>query len=38
MEMNLKITVLVKVGTEDEISEKDADVSSELFLLKIFGG
>ena len=30
--MNLKITVFMKVGTDDEIGEKDADVSSDHFL------
>ena len=32
MEMNIKIKVLMKVGTVDEIDEKDADVSSGHFL------
>ena len=35
--MNLKIKVLMKVGTVDEIDEKDADVSSNHFLIKNFG-
>ena len=38
MEMNLKITVFMKVGTDDEIGEKDVDVSSDHFLLIIFLG
>ena len=33
MEMNLKITVFIKVGTDGEIGEKDADVSSGHFQL-----
>ena len=31
MEMNLKITVIMTVGTDDKIDEKDADVSSDHF-------
>ena len=38
MEMNLKNEVFTKVQTDDEIDEKDADVSSDHFLLKIWGG
>ena len=38
MEMNLKIKVFMKVGTDDEIGEKDVDVSSNNFLSKIFWG
>ena len=34
--MNLEITVFMKVGTDDEIGEKD--VSSDHFLLKFFWG
>ena len=30
--MNLKIKVFMKVGTDDEVDEKDADVSSDHFL------
>ena len=36
--MNLKIKVFMKVGTDDEINEKDAAISSDHILLKIFGG
>ena len=36
--MNLKIKVFMKVGTDDEINEKDAAISSDHFLLNIFGG
>ena len=36
--MNLKIKVLMKVGTDDEINEKDAAISSNHFLLNIFWG
>ena len=36
--MNLKIKVFMKVGTDDEINEKDAANSSDHFLLNIFGG
>ena len=36
MEMNLKIKVLMKVETDDEINEKDAAISSDPFLLNIF--
>ena len=32
MEMNLKIKVFMKVGTDDEINEKDAAISSDHFL------
>ena len=38
MEINLKIKILTKVGTDDEIDEKDAAISSDYFLLKILGG
>ena len=38
MEMNLKIKVFMKVGTDDEIDEKDAAISFDHFLLKFFGG
>ena len=38
MEMNLKIKVFTKVGTDDEINEKDETISSNHFLLKIFWG
>ena len=38
MEMNLKIKVFMKVGTDDEINGKDAAISSDRFLLNIFGG
>ena len=38
MEMNLKIKVFMKVGTDDEIDEKDAAISSDHFQLKIFWG
>ena len=38
MKMNLKIKVFMKVGTDDEIDEKDAAISSNHFLLKIFRG
>ena len=38
MEMNLKIKVFMKVGTDDEIDEKDAAISSDHFLLKNFFG
>ena len=38
MEMNRKIKVFMKVGTDDEIDEKDAAISSDHFLLKIFWG
>ena len=38
MEMNLKIKVFMKVETDDEIDEKDAAISSDHFLLKIFLG
>ena len=38
MKMNLKIKVFMKVGTDDEIDEKDAAISSDQFLLKIFVG
>ena len=36
--MNPKINAFIKVGTDDEADEKDADVSSDHFLLKIFWG
>ena len=36
--MNLKIKVFMKVGTDDEINEKDAAISSDHFLLNIFLG
>ena len=36
--MNLKIKVLMKVGTDVEINEKDAAISSDNFLLNIFWG
>ena len=36
--MNLKIKVFMKVGTDDEINEKDAATSSDHFLLNIFWG
>ena len=36
--MNLKIKVFMKVGTDDEINEKDAAISSDHFLLNILGG
>ena len=36
--MNLKIKVFMKVGTDDEVTEKDAVISSDHFLLNIFGG
>ena len=36
MEMNLKIKVFMNVGTDDEINEKDAAISSDRFLLNIF--
>ena len=36
--MNLKIRVFMKIGTDDEIGEKDADVSSDHFLLNFFFG
>ena len=32
MEMNLRVKVFMKVGTDDEIDEKDPDVSSDHFL------
>ena len=32
MEMNLKVKVFMKFGTDDEIDEKDSDVSSDHFL------
>ena len=32
MKMNLKIKVFMKVGTDDEIDEKDATISSNHFL------
>ena len=38
MEMNPKIKVFMKVGTDDEINEKDAAISSDHFLLNIFWG
>ena len=38
MEMNLKIKVFMKVGTDDEINKKDAAISSDHFLLTIFLG
>ena len=38
MMMNLKIKVFKKVGTDDEIDEKDAATSSNHFLLNIFWG
>ena len=38
MKMNLKIKAFMKVGTDDEIDEKDAAISSDHFLLKFFGG
>ena len=38
MEMNLKIKVFMKVGTDDEINEKDPAISSHHFLLNIFFG
>ena len=38
MEMNLKIKVFMKVGIDDEIDEKEAAISSDHFLLKIFLG
>ena len=34
----VKIKVFVKVGTDDEINEKDAAISSNFFLLNIFWG
>ena len=36
--MNLKIKLFMKVGTDDEINEKDAAISSKHFLLNIFWG
>ena len=36
--MNLKIKVCMKVGTDDEINEKDAAISFNHFLFKIFFG
>ena len=36
--MNLKIKVFMKVGTDDEINEKDAAIPSYHFLLNIFWG
>ena len=38
MKMNLKIKVFMKVGTDDEIDEKDAAISSRPFPIKIFLG
>ena len=38
MEMDLKIKVFMKVGTDDEIDEKDAAISFDYFLLKSFWG
>ena len=38
MEMTLKIKVFMKLGTDDEIEEKDVAISSDHFLLIIFGG
>ena len=38
MKINLKIKVFMKVGTDDEIDEKDAAISSNHFLLNIFWG
>ena len=38
MEMNLKIKVFMKVGTDDEVNKKDAAISSNHFLFYIFGG
>ena len=38
MEINLKIKVFMKVGTNDGIYEKDADVSSNHFLSQFFSG
>ena len=38
MEIILKIEVFMKVGTDDEINEKDAAISYHHFLLNIFGG
>ena len=36
--MNLKIKVFMKVGTDNEVDEKDTAISSDHFLLIIFGG
>ena len=36
VKMNLKIKVFMKVGTDDEIGEKDAAISSDHFLSTIF--
>ena len=36
MEMNFKIKVFMKVGTGDEINEKDAAISPDHFLFNIF--
>ena len=36
--MNLKIKVFMKVGTDDEINEKDAAISFDHFLWNIFWG
>ena len=36
--MNLKIKVFKKVGTDDEINEGDAAISSNHFILYIFRG
>ena len=38
MEVDLEIKVFVKIGTDDEINEKDAAISSNHFLLNIFLG
>ena len=38
MEINFKIKVRMKVGTDDEIHEKDAAISSDHFLLNFLGG
>ena len=38
MEMNLKIKVFMKVGTDYDINEKDAAISPDHFLLKFFWG
>ena len=38
MEMNLKIKVFMKVGTDDDINQKDEAISSDHILLNIFLG
>ena len=38
MEINLKIKVFMKLGTDGEIDEKDTAIPSDHFLLKFLGG